>query len=138
MLRVSKRKAADTTAAPRQASPKRSAKLKLIVMSDLDGRTVAARRIKEIVGSISADLGGASGLGEAQRQLITRAALLSTILESAETKLLVGEEIDLTTYLSAIDRLRRVLTALGLERKARDVSTLTPLQYAQQQSGARS
>ena len=42
-----------------------------------DGRSATARRFKDLVGDISADLGGASLLSEGQRQLIRRAAMLS-------------------------------------------------------------
>jgi hypothetical protein len=136
MQRIKKNKRADTPQTSGRTSPARAGKLKLITISDLDGRTVAAKRVREVVNSLLGDL--ATVPSEAQRQLIQRASLLSTILESEETKLLSGEQVDLATYLSAVDRLRRVLMALGLERKARDVSTLTPLQYAKQQREARS
>jgi hypothetical protein len=130
MERITKRHAIDTsrTTRRRPAEPS-SGKLKLVTFESLDGRTVAARRVREIVDSISSDLGG--DLTEGQRQLVRRASLLATILESSETKLLIGEPVDLSTYLSAVDRLRRVLTALGIERRSRDVSaTMRPLDYA--------
>lgn len=135
MDRVSKRKTADTPQATRRrpAEPS-SGKLKLITFSDLDGRTVAARRVREIVDNLSSDLG--NDLTEGQRQLVRRASLLATILESSETKLLIGEPVDLATYLSAVDRLRRVLTALGLERKARDVSVPSLRDYVRQREAS--
>lgn len=99
---------------------KKPGKLRIISLNDLDGRTIAARRARDVIQAITTDLGGVDLLSEGSKQLVRRAALLSVYLESCETRWLAGEEVPLNDYLAAVDRQRRVLTALGLERRARD------------------
>jgi hypothetical protein len=90
----------------------------------LDGRTVAARRARDLAAALSTDLGG-DDLSVAQRQLVTRAAMLGAFIEDCEARWLAGDDVDVTAWLSAIDRQRRTLMALGLERRARPVPSLT-------------
>src|SRR5258705_10925419 len=52
---------------------------KLLPMTD--GRSATARRFKDLVEDIAADLGGKDHLSESQRQLIRRAAMLSAEAE---------------------------------------------------------
>jgi hypothetical protein len=91
----------------------------------LDGRTIACRRARELVSSIQADLGGIDQLSEGSRQLVRRAAVLGVYIENCEAQWLAGQEVALGDYLSAINSQRRVLTTIGLERRARDVTTPT-------------
>jgi hypothetical protein len=88
-----------------------------------DGRSATARRFKDLVGDISADLGGASLLSEGQRQLIRRAAMLSAECERQEALAARGEaEFNCELYGTMCDRLGRLFGRLGLERKQRDVT----------------
>jgi hypothetical protein len=100
-------------------------KARLRTLSDLDGRTLAARRARDLVAALTADLGG--DLSAAQGELVQRAGLLGAYLEDCEARWLGGDDVDLSTYLTACDRQRRVLTTLGLERRARDALTLGDL-----------
>src|SRR5262245_38505089 len=100
-------------------------KAQLRTLSDLDGRTLAARRARDLVAALTADLGG--DLSAAQGELVQRAGLLGAYLEDCEARWLGGDDVDLSTYLTACDRQRRVLTTLGLERRARDALTLGDL-----------
>ena len=100
-------------------------KARLRTLSDLDGRTLAARRARDLVAALIADLGG--DLSAAQGELVQRAGLLGAYLEDCEARWLGGDDVDLSTYLTACDRQRRVLTTLGLERRARDALTLGDL-----------
>jgi hypothetical protein len=103
---------------------KTALKARLRSLSDLDGRSLAARRARDLVAALTADLGGDDNLSAAQRELIRRAALLAAYLEDAEARWLAGEQVDVAAWLSAIDRQRRTLMALGLERRARPVPSL--------------
>jgi hypothetical protein len=59
-------------------------------LGHLDGRTLAAKRAKELIEAIAADLGGGDRLSEGERQLVQRAAVLGAYIESCEVKWLSG------------------------------------------------
>jgi hypothetical protein len=103
--------------------------LRLRSMDDLDGRTNAARKTREIVSSLSEDLGGAEHLTSATRQLVQRAALLGAIAEDYEMRWLAGDRVHLTDYFTTVNTQHRVLLSLGLERRARDVSPPSLREY---------
>lgn len=109
-----------TRTADAQASP--AGKQRLLTLDHLDGRTLAARRARELIESIETDLGGGDRITEGQRQLIQRAAVLGTCIESCEARWLAGEPVEMAEYLAAVNAQRRVLVTLGLERRARDVT----------------
>jgi hypothetical protein len=88
-----------------------------------DGRSATARRFKDLVEDIAADLGGKEHLSEGQRQLIRRAAMLSAESERMEAMAARGEaEFDIDLYGMLCDRLGRLFGRLGLERVGRDVT----------------
>ena len=88
-----------------------------------DGRSMTARRFKDLVMDISLDLGGLDILSEAQKQLIRRAAMLSAECERHEALSARGEkEFNIELYVVMTNALRRVLETVGLRRVARDVS----------------
>jgi len=91
-----------------------------IVLAGVDGRSMMARRFREITAGIECDLGG--DLTEAQKHLIARAATLACWCEERETELAKGEEFDANQYATIANALRRLLSDLGLERRARDVT----------------
>ena len=89
----------------------------------VDGRSATARRFKDLVEDIAADLGGKDHLSEGQRQLIRRAAMLSAESERMEALAARGgAEFDIDLYGMICDRLGRVFGRLGLERKSKDVT----------------
>jgi len=89
--------------------------------SDVDGRTAAAKRFRDVLGQIVADLGGADLLSEGQRQLSRRAAMLSVRGELMEAEAVSTGEMDLAAYGSLTDQLGRVFNRLGLKRTPRPV-----------------
>jgi hypothetical protein len=104
-------------------------KARLATLASLDGRTVSARRARDLIEAIEADLGG--DLTEGERQLVMRAAVLGALVEDCEARWLGGQNVDLGSYLAAVNVQRRVLATIGLERRARDV-TPSLEQYARQ------
>jgi hypothetical protein len=109
-------------AASNAVSTRMKGRMRLVTLDALDGRTRAARRAHELIEAIETDLGGGDRLSEGSRQLVQRAAVLGTFIESCEAQWLSGETVELADYLAAINSQRRVLATIGLQRRAKDVS----------------
>jgi hypothetical protein len=108
---------------------------KLLPMTD--GRSATARRFKDLVQDISADLGGIDRLSEGQRQLIRRAAMLSAECERQEALSVRGDaEFDCEAYGVMCDRLGRLFGRLGLERIAKPVE-MSPMERLEAHRKAR-
>jgi hypothetical protein len=97
----------------------------------VDGRSAAARRFRDVLAQITADISpdGAGSLTEAQRQLARRCAMLSVECEKIEARGVAGEPIDISHYGALVDRLGRCFARLGLKgHAAKDAGpTLTDL-----------
>ena len=91
-----------------------------VVLAGVDGRSMMARRFREITSGIESDMGG--DLTEAQKHLCARAATLACWCEQREAELANGEQFDAGEYATISNALRRLLSDLGLERRARDVT----------------
>jgi hypothetical protein len=81
-----------------------------------------ARRFRDILEQIIADLSGPSGLSEGQRQLARRAATIAIQCERLEGEVAAGASIDIAEYSLLTSTLVRVVSRLGLKRAARDVT----------------
>jgi hypothetical protein len=82
-----------------------------------------ARRFRDILAAIIADLGGFNTLTEGKRQLARRAALMSVTCEELETRAMAqGEDIDLDQYGQLSDRIGRCFQRLGLKRVSRNIT----------------
>lgn len=108
------------------------------VLPDGDGRTVWARRLRDLIALMTVDAGGDDLLTEGQRALIRRAAVLTVECERMEVKFANDEATPkmLEEYGRATNTLRRTLETIGLKRVARDITPPSPLQYARQQGTA--
>src|SRR5215470_17734055 len=97
-----------------------------------DGRSVTARRFRDLFEEICGDLGGVDLLSEGQKQLARRAAMLSAECERLEAlaarderpsrenwKEDLAHKFEVDTYGKLCDRLGRLFDRLGLERRAR-------------------
>ena len=91
-------------------------------LADLDGRTIAARDAKALIGDIESDLGGADRLSAGEREIVQRAALASAMLRHMEAGWLTGRGIDVAAYTTLANTQSRLLKMLGLERRPRDVT----------------
>jgi hypothetical protein len=85
-----------------------------------DGRSALARRYKDLLGEMIRDIGGDPTA--AQAAIARRAATLCVWCETAEATMAAGDEIDIGTFATTANAMRRLLVDLGLERKARDIS----------------
>ena len=90
-------------------------------LADTDGRLVAARRFRTGLAQIISDLGGDPSTG--QRMLARRIAMLDTAAEQIEAQAISGARFEHETYCSVVNTLNRLLAAIGLERRQRDVTT---------------
>jgi len=91
-------------------------------LDTLDGRTQAARNLRQRLAELSSDLGGEDHLSYAQRSLCRRVIWLESWLETQEAKAAEGEDINIGQQVQAMNSLLGILRTLGLERRARDVT----------------
>jgi hypothetical protein len=106
--------------------PSRAKLRGLRTLDDLDARTSAYRRARELINGIEADLGGAEQLTTAQHQLTQRASVYGALIETYEVQWLENRTVD-KDWFAATNAQRRVLRDLGLERRARDITPLETL-----------
>jgi hypothetical protein len=106
-------------------------------VNGVDGRSGWIRRLRELVRAHLSDLGGEENTSAAEHSIIRRAATLTVELERLEAKFAVAGEAfadDLETYQRCANTLRRLLEAIGLQRRPREVGpTLSDLLIEQQQ-----
>jgi hypothetical protein len=103
----------------------------------IDGRSLWARRFRDVVALHTADLGGDQNITESERAILRRAATIIVQLEQIELKFAQGNEQGylLDRYQRCSNTLRRLLESVGLQRRPRDV-TPDPLDYARDISEA--
>jgi hypothetical protein len=103
------------------------------LLPSIDGRSIWARRMRDLIELHQVDLGGQDALSTAEHWLIRRAAALTVELEHLELKFLKQGEAtppQLLLYGQTANTLRRTLESLGLQRRPRDVTPANPLDYA--------
>jgi hypothetical protein len=103
-----------------------------VFLDGVDGRRTLARRYRDILAQLVSDLGGDPS--EAQAIIARRAATLAVWCEQCETDMASGKPIDIGEFTTATNALRRLLSDLGLERRARDI-TPTLAEYINARSG---
>jgi hypothetical protein len=97
------------------------------LLPGVDGRSPWVRRCKDVIAAHLSDLGGADNTSAAERSIIRRAAVLTTELERLEAKFALAGEADagdLEVYQRCANSLRRLLEAVGLQRRPKNVPTL--------------
>jgi hypothetical protein len=108
------------------------------LLAGVDGRNAWVRRCKDIIRAHLVDLGGKDNASVAEHSIIRRCAVLTTELERLEVRFALANEAspeDLDLYQRTANSLRRLLEAVGLQRRPRDV-TPDPLSYAREVVGA--
>jgi len=93
-------------------------------LSELDKRTALAQVMLERYRAFTDDLGGADSLTYAKRSLVERALHLEYWLAQQERALMEGAEFDVSRWTQATNSLQGILSKLGLERQAKDVTSL--------------
>ncbi|MBO6776143.1 MAG: hypothetical protein JJ897_11680 [Marinibacterium sp.] len=93
------------------------------ILQGVDMRTHGGRRFKELCADLVDHLDGDPTAP--QFAIIRRAAALAVWCEQAEAAQAQGGELDVAAYGSAANTMRRLLCELGLERRAKDVTSLS-------------
>jgi hypothetical protein len=115
---------ADRPQVGRTKDPQKSRITNGRLLVGVDGRSPWVRRCKDIIRSHLSDLGGEDNTSAAERSIIRRAAVLTTELERLEVKFALAGQAsadDIDLYSRAASNLRRLLEAVGLQRRAKDV-----------------
>ena len=98
----------------------------------MHGRSVLARRYRDILAQLVSDLGGDPS--EAQSIIARRATTLAVWCEQTEAKAAAGEALNVTEFTAATNALRRLLNDLGLERRMRDITPTIDARLAKPQA----
>jgi hypothetical protein len=94
----------------------------------IDQRLAWPRRLRDLLQEHTQSLGGEQMVSAGERSIIRRIATISVELELLERKFAVAngaDAADLDLYVRASGGLRRLLEAVGLSRRARDISPPT-------------
>jgi hypothetical protein len=94
------------------------------LLPDIDGRTMWARRLRDLTAMLVADQGGDDVISAARMAIVRRAAIIQIELELRELRFADEEPsyLQLEQYSRISGNLRRMLESLGLERRAKDVT----------------
>jgi hypothetical protein len=92
------------------------------ILPDVDGRSLIARRYRDISNAIFIDQGGVERCSEARQQLVRRFAAASVIAEQLESRLANGEKIDIAEHSLLSSTLTRLATRIGIDRRSKDIS----------------
>jgi hypothetical protein len=101
---------------------------------ELDKRTALAQVMLERYRAFTDDLGGADSLTYGQRSLVERALHLEYWLAQQERALMEGAEFDVGKWVQATNSLQGLINKLGLERQAKDVTSLKDYLHAREAS----
>jgi hypothetical protein len=99
-----------------------------VLIPGVDGRSPWIRRCKDIIASHISDLGGIDNCSAAERSIVRRASVMTVELERLEAKFAKAGEADaneLDQYARVAANLRRLLEAVGLQRRPKDISVPT-------------
>ena len=103
-------------------------------LPNVDGRTLIARRFRDVMTAIASDQGGLDELSEARLQLVRRFAACAVLAEEMEGRLGRGEAIDIAHHALLCSTLTRLASRIGLDRIPKDVLSLDT--YLGQQGAA--
>jgi hypothetical protein len=99
---------------PAESSPIARGKQRLLTLDAMDGRTIAARRARELARGFEAELGGS--LSVSQRAAIERAATLIAVAEDARARRLAGDQaVTLDDVVRVDGAAARAVKALGIK-----------------------
>jgi len=92
------------------------------ILPDVDGRSVIARRYRDIASAILVDQGGKDQCSESRQQLIRRFAAAAVIAEQMEADLANGKQIDISEHALLCSTLVRVARQIGVNRIPKNIT----------------
>ena len=92
------------------------------MLPGLDGRSATARRFRDLVNAVVADMGGLDRCSEIKIGLLRRFAAATVQAELLEARMVNGEQIDIGQLCMLASTSVRIASRLGLERRARNVT----------------
>ena len=117
---------------PVRKTRRRHRKQLLLTRESLDGRSTAAKLFDRLIGDIESDLGGHDQLSAIELALVEAFAGAAVLASDLNTRLALGQQIDVGSHSTCISAMVRVASRLGIHRRTRDV-TPSLSQYLQQQ-----
>jgi hypothetical protein len=87
-----------------------------LMLRGVDGRSMVARRYRDVAIALADDLGGQEKLTEPTKILVRQAAALTVQVEALQGKIVAGEDIDLEQLTRLSNVLGRTLQRLGLKK----------------------
>jgi hypothetical protein len=96
-----------------------------LLLRGVDGRSMVARRYRDVAIALADDLGGQDKLSEPSKILVRQAAAMTVQVESLQSKIVSGEDVNLEQLTRLSNVLGRTLQRLGLKRpRARPTGVL--------------
>jgi hypothetical protein len=92
------------------------------LLHDIDGRSLIARRYRDITNQIIVDRGGIDNCSESRIQLIRRFAAAAVLAEQMEAQLVRGEPIDIVQHALLCSTLTRLTNRIGCDRVAKNIT----------------
>jgi len=116
------------------ASHAKESRTRLIKLEHLDKRTAAFRQVQTLTGAIQADLG--HDTTAAEDELIRNAAIAGAMIESLAAQWLSGQEIEPGCLTALMNVQQRLLSAVGLKRRPKEVGQPSLESYLAAKSAA--
>ncbi|MBC6714698.1 hypothetical protein H9Q09_00670 [Aurantimonas sp. DM33-3] len=88
------------------------------LLSGVDGRSASARRFRDLVRSLSDELGGEASLTEPQRAMVRHAAGVMIQAERMQSAIVRGETIDAEQLVRLSNTLARMMKDIGVKAQA--------------------
>jgi hypothetical protein len=89
-----------------------------LFLRGVDGRSMVARRYRDVAIALADDLGGQDKLRESTKIMVRQAAALTVQVEELQSKIVLGEDVDLEQLTRLSNVLGRTLQRLGLKKRA--------------------
>ena len=87
-----------------------------LFLRGVDGRSVVARRYRDVAIALADDLGGQGRLNEPSKIMIRQVAALTVQTETMQSRIIAGEDVDLEQLTRLSNVLGRTLQRLGLKK----------------------
>jgi hypothetical protein len=94
----------------------------MLTRNDLDNRTSAAKAFDRLYADIASDLG--NELTAVERSLVEGFVGATVVLQALNTRLALGQDIDLSEHAAVCSSMVRIAAKIGLSRRSRIVSGL--------------